>query len=41
MGREIPIYLLTLPQIALMAVGIINKNILGFSAHKIKPTLLG
>ncbi|MDR0762369.1 MAG: hypothetical protein LBF13_04905, partial [Campylobacteraceae bacterium] len=35
MGREIPIYLLTLPQIALMAVGIINKNILGFSAHKI------
>ncbi|MDR1008538.1 MAG: hypothetical protein LBL65_08290 [Campylobacteraceae bacterium] len=41
MGREIPIYLLTLPQVALMATGITDKNALGFSAHKIKPTLLG
>jgi succinate dehydrogenase / fumarate reductase cytochrome b subunit len=41
MGREIPIYLLTLPQVALMAIGITNKKTLGFNAHKIKPTLLG
>ncbi|MDR2635422.1 MAG: hypothetical protein LBC08_01180 [Campylobacteraceae bacterium] len=40
MGREIPIYLLTLPQVALMAVGVTDKKTLGLNAHKIKPTLL-
>ncbi|MDR2080920.1 MAG: hypothetical protein LBP54_03400 [Campylobacteraceae bacterium] len=39
-GREIPIYILTLPQLALIAAGITDKSVLGFDAHKIKPALL-
>ncbi|MDR1976827.1 MAG: hypothetical protein LBQ18_07515 [Campylobacteraceae bacterium] len=39
-GREIPIYILTLPQVALMAYGVTDKKILGFNAHNVKPTLL-
>ncbi|MDR0666440.1 MAG: hypothetical protein LBF71_03415 [Campylobacteraceae bacterium] len=38
-GREIPIYILTLPQLALMATGTTEKSVLGFDSHKIKPTL--
>ncbi|MDR1614963.1 MAG: hypothetical protein LBS26_05295 [Campylobacteraceae bacterium] len=40
-GREIPIYILTLQQVALIAAGITKKSILGFDAHKTKPALLG
>jgi succinate dehydrogenase / fumarate reductase cytochrome b subunit len=40
-GREIPIYILTLPQLALIAVGITQKSVLGLDAYKVKPTLFG
>ncbi|MDR2099679.1 MAG: hypothetical protein LBP40_02475 [Campylobacteraceae bacterium] len=41
MGREIPIYILTLPQLALISIGITDKSVLGFDAYRVKPTLLG
>jgi succinate dehydrogenase / fumarate reductase cytochrome b subunit len=39
-GRQIPLYVLTMPQIVLLALGEQSKKVLGFDAHKVKPTLL-
>jgi succinate dehydrogenase / fumarate reductase cytochrome b subunit len=40
-GRTIPLYILTLPQVVLMALGVTDKKVLGFEGHKVKPTILG
>ncbi|MDR2790765.1 MAG: hypothetical protein LBB59_07305 [Campylobacteraceae bacterium] len=40
-GREIPIYILTPPQLALLSIGVTDSDALGFDAHKIKPPLIG
>jgi succinate dehydrogenase / fumarate reductase cytochrome b subunit len=40
-GRPIPLYILTLPQVVLMALGVTDKKVLGFDGHKVKPTILG
>ncbi|MDR0407540.1 MAG: hypothetical protein LBH45_01275 [Campylobacteraceae bacterium] len=40
MGRQIPLYVLTIPQIVLLALGEKDKKLLGFNAYKVKPTIL-
>ncbi|MDR2342311.1 MAG: hypothetical protein LBD84_04660 [Campylobacteraceae bacterium] len=39
-GRQISLYVLTIPQVILLALGETNKKILGFNEHKVKPTIL-
>jgi succinate dehydrogenase / fumarate reductase cytochrome b subunit len=39
-GRQIPLYILTMPQVVLLALGEKDKKLLGFNAHKVKPTIL-
>ncbi|MDR3177878.1 MAG: hypothetical protein LBT96_02720 [Campylobacteraceae bacterium] len=39
-SREIPLYVLTLPQVVLLSLGENDKKLLGFNAHKIKPAIL-
>ncbi|MDR1555116.1 MAG: hypothetical protein LBS39_03705 [Campylobacteraceae bacterium] len=39
-GRQIPLYALTMSQVVLLALGEKDKKLLGFNAHKVKPTIL-
>ncbi|MDR1460458.1 MAG: hypothetical protein LBI78_02300 [Campylobacteraceae bacterium] len=39
-GRQIPLYVLTIPQVVLLAFGEKDKKLLGFNAYKVKPSIL-
>ncbi|MDR0580483.1 MAG: hypothetical protein LBG21_07795 [Campylobacteraceae bacterium] len=39
-GRQLSLYVLTIPQIILLALGETDKKNLGFNEHKVKPTIL-